>query len=196
MKNRTAKIIRNTKETKIEVALNLDGTGKYSINTGVGFLDHMLSALAKHALFDLSVLAKGDLEIDEHHTVEDIGICLGQAIDQALGERRGIGRYGFWAPLDEALAQAVIDFGGRSYLVWNVKFRREKIGDLPTELLEDFFKALSDNARANIHINLPYGRNEHHMAEAIFKATARALRQAVAIDVKNSGEVPSTKGKI
>src|SRR3989339_142539 len=177
MKNRTAKIIRNTKETKIEVALNLDGTGKYSINTGVGFLDHMLSALAKHALFDLSVLAKGDLEIDEHHTVEDIGICLGQAIDQAL-------------------AQAVIDFGGRSYLVWNVKFRREKIGDLPTELLEDFFKALSDNARANIHINLPYGRNEHHMAEAIFKATARALRQAVAIDVKNNGEVPSTKGKI
>jgi len=196
MKNRTAKIIRNTKETKIEVALNLDGTGKYSINTGVGFLDHMLSALAKHALFDLSVLAKGDLEIDEHHTVEDVGICLGQAIDKALGERRGIGRYGFWAPLDEALAQAVIDFGGRSYLVWNVKFRREKIGDLPTELLEDFFKALSDNARANIHINLPYGRNEHHMAEAIFKATARALRQAVAIDVKNSGEVPSTKGKI
>ena len=191
---RKAKVERKTEETEILVELNLDGKGKSEIKTGIGFLDHMLTLLSKQSLIDLTIRTKGDLFIDEHHATEDIGICLGQAIKKALGGKAGIKRYGFLLPMDESLAEAAIDLGGRPYLIWNVKFKREKIGDMPTELFEDFFKALSDNLGANIHINLRYGRNEHHMAEAIFKAFARALRLAVEKDSRIKRLIPSTKG--
>lgn len=196
MKNRTAQIKRETNETNISVELNLDGTGKYSIKTGIGFLDHMLELFSKHSLIDLKINAKGDLNVDEHHSIEDIGICLGQALKKALGEKKGIQRYGFLLPMDESLAEVSLDLGGRSYLVWNANFKREKIGDMPTELFEDFFRAISDNLGANLHINLKYGRNEHHMAEAIFKAFARALRFAVSEDERVKDLLPSTKGKL
>jgi imidazoleglycerol phosphate dehydratase HisB len=196
MKCRIATIKRKTFETNIIVKLNLDGTGKYQIDTGLGFFNHMLELFAKHSLIDLNIKAKGDLYVDEHHIIEDIGICLGQAIGVALGEKRGIGRYGFWAPLDEAVAQAIVDLSGRPYLVWNAKFKREKIGDVPTELFEDFFQALANNLKANIHINLPYGRNEHHMIEAIFKAFARSLRMALTLDKRQKKIIPTTKGKL
>lgn len=196
MKNRTAQIKRETNETNISVELNLDGTGKYSIKTGIGFLDHMLELFSKHSLIDLKINAKGDLNVDEHHTIEDIGICLGQALRKALGEKKGIQRYGFLLPMDESLISVALDLGGRSYLVWNVNFKREKIGDMPTELFEDFFRAISDNLCANLHINLKYGRNEHHMAEGIFKAFARALRFAVSEDQRVKDLLPSTKGKL
>ncbi len=196
MKPRIATIRRKTTETNIAVKINLAGTGKYQIDTGIGFFNHLLEQLAKHALIDLDITAKGDLLVDEHHTVEDVGICLGQAITKALGNKLGIGRYGFWIPLDEALAQVVIDLGGRPYLVWKVKFKREKIGDLPTELFEDFFQALANNLNANIHVNLPYGRNEHHMIEAVFKAFARSLRLAITLDKRQLKILPTTKGKL
>ncbi len=196
MKNRTAQIKRETNETNISVELNLDGTGKYAVETGIGFLDHMLELFSKHSLIDLKIQAKGDLNVDEHHTIEDIGICLGQALRKALGEKRGIQRYGFLLPMDECLAEVSLDLGGRSYLVWNVNFKREKIGDMPTELFEDFFRAISDNLCANLHINLKYGRNEHHMAEGVFKAFARALRFAVSEDQRVKDLLPSTKGKL
>ena len=147
-------------------------------------------------MVDLKIKAKGDLKVDEHHTVEDIGICLGQALKKALGTKRGIQRYGFLLPMDESLAEVAIDLGGRSYLVWNVEFKREKISDMPTELFEDFFRAIADNLAANIHVNLKYGRNEHHMAEAIFKAFARSLKMAVSKDSRIKNLLPSTKGKI
>ena len=189
-------INRKTNETEITVELNLEGKGKSKIKTGIGFFDHMLELFAKHSLIDLEIRAKGDLQIDEHHTVEDVGICLGQAIKEALGNKKGLQRYGFLLPMDESLAEVAIDLGGRPYLVWNVKFKREKIGDMPTELFEDFFRAVTDNLQANIHINLKYGRNEHHMAEAIFKAFAKALRFAVSKDSRAKNLIPSTKGKL
>lgn len=196
MKTRTATIDRKTTESDISVTVNLDGTGKYQVETGIGFLNHMLELFSKHSLIDLTVKAKGDLKIDAHHTVEDIGICLGEALRKAVGDKKGIERYGFLLPMDEALAEVAIDLGGRSYLVWNVTFKREKIGDMPTELFEDFFKAVADNLQANIHINVKYGRNEHHIAESVFKSFARALRLAVSRDKRAKDLLPSTKGKL
>jgi imidazoleglycerol-phosphate dehydratase len=196
MSNRTASISRNTKETQIALSLNLDGTGKGTIKTGVGFFDHMLDLLSRHALIDLKVEATGDLHIDAHHTVEDVGIVLGQALEKALADKRGIYRYG-WAivPMDESLAQVAIDLSGRPALVFNVQFKREAIGAFPAELIEEFFKALATSAKMNLHINVPYGTNNHHIAEAIFKGVAKALRQAATADPRNN-EVPSTKGTL
>jgi imidazoleglycerol phosphate dehydratase HisB len=196
MRTRTATINRETTETDISVTVNLDGIGKYQVETGIGFLNHMLELFSKHSLIDLTVKAKGDLKIDEHHTVEDIGICLGEALRKAVGDKKGIERYGFLLPMDEALAEVAIDLGRRSCLVWNVTFKREKIGDMPTELFEDFFKAIADNLQANIHINVKYGRNEHHIAESVFKSFARALRFAVSRDKRAKDLLPSTKGKL
>jgi imidazoleglycerol-phosphate dehydratase len=191
---RTAKVVRQTRETKVELSLNLDGRGAASVQTGVGFFDHMLDLLSRHGLFDLEVAAEGDLRVDAHHTVEDVGIVLGQALEKALGDKRGIYRYG-WAivPMDESLAQVAIDLSGRPAFVFNVVFTGHAIGDFPTELVEEFFKALATTAKMNLHIAVPYGTNNHHIAEAIFKATAKALRQAVGRDPR-SDDVPSTKG--
>lgn len=193
---RVATIKRATAETDIIVKVILDGTGRYSIDTGLGFLNHLLELFSRHSLVDLTIKAKGDLWVDEHHTTEDVGICLGAALRQALGAKRGIQRYGFTVPMDESLADVVIDLSGRPYLVWNAEFKREKIGDLPTELLEHFFKSVADSLAANIHVNLRYGKNEHHQAEAIFKAFARALRFAISRDPRAKKMIPSTKGKI
>ncbi len=194
--DRTAEISRKTKETSVRVALNLDGAGKASAQTGVGFFDHMLDLLARHSLIDLTVEAKGDLDVDAHHTVEDVGIVIGQAIDKAVGDKRGIFRYG-WAivPMDESLAQVAIDLSGRPAFVFNVEFRGGSIGQFPVELVEEFFKSLATNAKMNLHISVPYGTNNHHISEAIFKACAKALRQAVTHDPRNA-DVPSTKGSL
>jgi len=194
---RTAEISRKTKETQIRLALNLDGSGKAAARTGVGFFDHMLDLLARHSLIDLTVDAKGDLDVDAHHTVEDVGIVLGQAIDKAVGEKRGIYRYG-WAivPMGESLAQVAIDLSGRPAFVFKVKFPRGTIGEFPVELVEEFFKSVATNAKLNLHVAVPYGTNNHHIAEAIFKATAKALRQAVSHDPRNPGGMPSTKGSL
>ncbi len=196
MKKRTGKETRKTTETSIKIDLNLDGTGKYKINTGLGFLNHMLELFSKHSLIDLEIKAVGDLQVDEHHTTEDVGIALGTALKKALGDKRGIERYGFYVPMDETLAQVVLDLGGRGYLVWNAKFKREMVGDMPTELFEHFFYSVAQNLGANIHINLPYGTNEHHKAEAIFKAFARALRAAISYDQRAKDLLPSTKGRL
>ena len=194
--SRSAELLRQTKETRVKISLNLDGTGKSSPETGVGFFNHMLDLFARHSLIDLAVNAEGDLEVDHHHTVEDVGIVLGQVLEKALGDKRGISRYG-WAilPMDETLAQVALDLSGRSAFVYNVRFSSGAIGDFPTELIEEFFKAFANSARMNLHITVPYGANNHHIAEAIFKATARALRQAVTQDPR-SNEVPSTKGSL
>jgi imidazoleglycerol-phosphate dehydratase len=193
---RTATINRRTSETDIQLTLDLDGAGQADIATGVGFLDHMLTLLAKHAAMDLAVRASGDLEVDQHHTVEDVGICLGQALRQALGDKAGIRRYGhFTLPMDETLATAAIDLGGRFALVFRAQFPAAKIGDFDTELVEEFWQALAANALANVHILVHYGRNSHHISEAIFKASARALRMAAESDPRTSG-VPSTKGTL
>ena len=194
--DRTANITRQTKETKVELAINLDGRGDATISTGVGFFDHMLDLLSRHSLIDLDVTADGDLQVDAHHTVEDVGIVLGQAIEKAVGDKRGIHRYG-WAivPMDESLAQVAVDLSGRAAFVFNVTFTGPTIGDFQTELVEEFLKALSSNARMNLHVTVPYGSNNHHIAEAVFKATARALRQAVSRDPRSDG-VPSTKGSL
>lgn len=194
--NRTASLSRNTKETKIKASINLDGTGEANVETSVGFFDHMLDLLARHSLIDIDVNAEGDLEVDAHHTVEDVGIVLGQLLEKALGDKRGIYRYG-WAivPMDESLAQVAIDLSGRPAFVFNVQFQGELIGSFAVELVEEFFKALSTSARMNLHITVPYGTNNHHIAEAIFKAVAKALRQAVAQDPRNPG-IPSTKGTL
>jgi imidazoleglycerol-phosphate dehydratase len=196
MNDRTAKLARTTKETKIELELNLDGRGQATISTGVGFFDHMLDLLTRHSLMDLDVTADGDLQVDSHHTVEDVGIVLGQAIEKALGDKRGIHRYG-WAlvPMDESLAQVAIDLSGRHAFVFNATFKGTTIGDFQTELVEEFLKALSSNARMNLHVAVPYGSNDHHIAEAIFKAMAKALRQAVTKDPR-CDDVPSTKGSL
>ncbi|MBI5223240.1 imidazoleglycerol-phosphate dehydratase HisB [Candidatus Micrarchaeota archaeon] len=194
MVNRTAKITRKTKETEIEVELNLDGSGKSDIKIGVGFLEHMLTLFAARGMFDLKVFANGDLDVDDHHTIEDIGICIGQAFSEAIGDKRGIRRYGFWIlPMDETLATIALDLSGRSALVWNVQFEREKIGDMSTEMLYDFFDAFSRNAQVNLHMKIEYGRNEHHRAEALFKGWGMAMRMACEIDPRQIG-IPSTKG--
>lgn len=194
--NRKAEISRETKETRVRVSLDLDGTGKSVPKTGVGFFDHMLDLLARHSLIDLDISAEGDLQVDAHHTVEDVGIVLGQAFEKALGDKRGIQRYG-WAivPMDESLAQVAIDLSGRPAFVFRVEFKGEAIGNFPVELIEEFFKALAVNAKMNLHVYVPYGGNNHHISEAIFKATARALRLAVSQDPRNN-EVPSTKGTL
>jgi imidazoleglycerol-phosphate dehydratase len=193
---RTASIDRKTAETDIQLTLDLDGTGKADIATGVGFLDHMLTLLAKHAAMDLKVRAKGDLEVDQHHTVEDTGICLGQALKEAIGDKAGIRRYGhFTLPMDEALATVAVDLGGRFALSIKADFPSAKIGDFDTELVEEFWRAFATNALCNLHILVHYGRNSHHISEAIFKATARALRMAAEADPRMTG-VPSTKGTL
>jgi imidazoleglycerol-phosphate dehydratase len=197
MTARRAEIARATSETDIRVSLDLDGTGQATIATGVGFLDHMLTALARHALLDLTVQAKGDLHIDDHHTTEDVGIVIGQAIRQALGDKRGIRRYGAaLIPMDEALAEAALDVSGRPFLAWSVVFQRPKIGTVDTELVEEFFRALAFNAGITLHVTLKAGTNAHHVAEACFKALARALRQAVEPDPRAAGAIPSTKGAL
>ncbi len=194
--SRTAKISRHTAETKIELELNLDGSGKSSIATGVGFFDHMLTLLAKHAAIDLTVNATGDLHVDAHHTVEDTGIALGQAIRQALGDKAGIRRYGhFTLPMEETLVTTALDLSGRFYLVFNAPIPAAKIGGFDSELVEDFWQAVAANALCNLHIVLHHGRNSHHISEAIFKATARALRMAVESDSRMTG-IPSTKGTL
>lgn len=191
---RTAKIQRQTRETQIELELNLDGSGRAAIQTGVGFFDHMLELLTKHAVIDLTVKAAGDLQVDQHHTVEDVGICFGQAIRQALGDKSGIRRYGhFTLPMEETLVTTALDLSGRYYLVFNASFPSPKIGEFDSELVEDFWQATAANALCNLHVLLHYGRNSHHISEAIFKSAARALRMAVESDPRQSG-VPSTKG--
>ncbi|MDN5306014.1 MAG: imidazoleglycerol-phosphate dehydratase / histidinol-phosphatase [Bacteroidota bacterium] len=190
---RRATVIRNTSETQISVSVNLDGTGKSDISTGLGFFDHMLDQIARHGGIDLSVKAQGDLHIDEHHTIEDVGIALGECFLHALGKKKGIARYGFLLPMDDCLAQVAIDFGGRPWIVWNVAFNREKIGEVPTEMFFHFFKSFSDNAKCNLNIKAE-GDNEHHKAEAVFKAFAKAVKMAVKKG-ENEG-IPSTKGVI
>ena len=193
---RTARIQRQTAETDIELELSLDGSGQAAVQTGVGFLDHMLTLLAKHAAFDLSVAAKGDLHVDQHHTVEDVGICLGQALKQAVGDKAGIRRYGhFTLPMDETLVTSAVDLSGRFALFFNAPLPSPKIGAFDSELLEEFWNAFAGNALCNLHVLLHYGRNSHHIAEAVFKATARALRMAVEHDPRMPG-VPSTKGPL
>lgn len=193
---RKARVERKTAETQIELELNLDGAGQSRIATGVGFLDHMLTLLAKHGALDLTVKATGDLEVDQHHTVEDVGIAFGQALREALGDKAGIARYGhFTLPMEETLATSALDLGGRAYLVFQAEFPTPKIGEFDSELVEDFWQAVSANALCNLHVLVHYGRNSHHIAEAIFKATARALRMAVSPDPRMTG-VPSTKGTL
>jgi imidazoleglycerol-phosphate dehydratase len=194
---RRSELSRKTSETDILIRLNLDGSGKTDIDTGVGFFDHMLTAFGRHGLFDLDVRAKGDLHIDAHHTVEDVGIVLGQALAHAVGEKRGITRFGQASvPMDEALVDAAIDLSGRAYLGWNVTFERPMLGTMDTQLFEEFFRALTSNGLFNLHVRQLAGNNAHHVGEAAFKAVARALRAAVAIDPRAGGAIPSTKGVI
>jgi len=194
MANRIAKIERKTKETQIELELNLDGEGRYEIGTGNGFFDHMLSHLARHGLMDLTLKAQGDLHVDAHHTVEDVAICLGQALDQALADKKGITRFGWAAvPMEDSLAQVAIDISGRPGLAYNVEFNAEKIGDFDVELVAEFLRGFSNNAKLNLHVIVPYGTNNHHIAEAIFKALGRSLSQAIGRDTRVK-DVPSTKG--
>jgi imidazoleglycerol-phosphate dehydratase len=192
---RRARLARRTAETDIAVAIDLDGSGRAEIATGIGFLDHMLTALARHSLIDMHIAAKGDLHIDFHHTTEDVGIVLGQCLRQALGEKRGIRRYGAaLVPMDEALAECAIDLSGRPFLAWSVPFARDKVGGMDTELFEEFFRALASHAGMTLHMTLKAGTNAHHVAEACFKAAARALRAAIEPDPRAAGTIPSTKG--
>ncbi|MFZ0114618.1 MAG: imidazoleglycerol-phosphate dehydratase HisB [Xanthobacteraceae bacterium] len=192
---RTGAVKRKTKETDIEVAVDLDGTGASAVATGIGFLDHMLDLLARHSRIDIRVKALGDLHIDQHHTTEDTGIALGQAVRQALGDMKGIARYSdVHVPMDEALTRVAIDISGRPFLVFRVAFGRDKVGAFDTELVREWFQAFAMNAGITLHVETLYGANDHHIAESCFKALARALRGAVAIDARAAGEVPSTKG--
>jgi imidazoleglycerol-phosphate dehydratase len=194
--SRTAEIHRKTAETEVELQLELDGIGNARIATGIGFFDHMLTLLAKHAAINLAITAKGDLEVDQHHTVEDVGICLGQAFREALGDKAGIRRYGHFAlPMEETLCTVALDLGGRAYFVFQADFPTQKIGDFDSELVADFWQAFTSNALCNLHVTIHYGRNSHHIAEAIFKASARALRNAAEADPRQRG-VPSTKGTL
>ena len=192
---RRATIDRRTKETQIRITLNLDGTGRYDVRTGVRFLDHMLELVARHGGFDLTIAATGDLDVDAHHTVEDVGITLGEAVRKALGSKRGINRAGYFLmPMDETLAVAALDLSGRPFAVVDVRPRAERVGDLPTELVQDFFEGFATAARANVHLKVMYGRSSHHQIEATFKAFARALRVACAKDRRMARQLPSTKG--
>ena len=194
---RAAKISRKTKETEIEVSVDLDGTGAAKISTGIGFFDHMLEQLARHSLIDIAISAKGDLHIDQHHTVEDVGIALGQAVRQALGDRAGIARYAdALLPMDETLTRVAIDVSGRPFLVFRTEFPRQKIGEFDTELVREFFQALAMNAGITLHVETLYGANAHHISETCFKGLARALRLAVALDPRQKGAIPSTKGTL
>ena len=194
---REASIARKTTETEIDVRLRLDGEGRYSVSTGVGFLDHMLEQLARHGLVDLDLTAKGDLHIDAHHTTEDTGIAVGQAVSAALGDRKGIRRYGHaYVPMDEALVRVALDLSNRPYLIWHVEMPTEKLGIMDTELFREWFQAFSQHAGATLHVECLYGTNTHHIVEACFKALARALRAAVEIDPRRSDAVPSTKGSL
>ncbi|MAF49451.1 MAG: imidazoleglycerol-phosphate dehydratase HisB [Rhodospirillales bacterium] len=192
---RQARVERNTKETRIAAAVNLDGSGVYDISSGIGFLDHMLEQLSRHSLIDLTLKAEGDLHIDFHHTTEDTGIAVGQAVKEALGERAGITRYGAaLVPLDEALSRVVVDCSNRPYLVWKVGFTAAKLGEMDTELFREWFQAFAQAAGLTLHMESLYGENSHHIAESLFKGLARALRQAIAIDAGAPASVPSTKG--
>ncbi len=194
MADRKAKITRKTKETDILVQINLDGVGKYEIDTGIGFLDHMLSHLSKHSKIDLILKAKGDLEVDQHHTVEDVAICLGKALVEALGDKKGIARYGNSAvPMEDALANIALDLSGRPFCVYNVEYRTEKVGDFDVECVEELLRSFANNGKLNLHISVPHGTNSHHIAEAVFKALGQALGQAVKITGK---DIPSTKGSL
>ena len=197
MAGRTAQVSRTTNETSISVSINIDGTGKAKIETGVGFFDHMLDQLCRHSLIDMEVTAKGDLHVDDHHTVEDTGIALGQALARALGDRKGITRYASLdLVMDETMTKAGVDLSGRPFLVWNVNFSAPKIGTFDTELVREFFQALSQHAGMTLHVMNHYGANNHHIAETCFKAVARVLRTATEIDPRQAGRVPSTKGTL
>lgn len=192
---RKAAVERVTNETEIRLEVDLDGTGSYAVKTGVGFLDHMLEQLSRHSLIDLRLTAKGDLHIDAHHTVEDTGIAIGQAVSKALGARKGIQRYGTaYVPMDETLTRVAIDLSNRPYLIWKVSFSRDKLGEIDTELFKEWFQAFAQAAGATLHVECLYGENNHHIVESCFKALARALRQAVEIDPRKADAVPSTKG--
>jgi len=194
---RRAKVTRTTKETDVTVAVNLDGTGTSAIETGIGFFDHMLDLLARHSGIDITVKAKGDLHIDHHHTTEDVGIALGQAVKQALGDMKGITRYAdVHVPMDEALTRVAIDISGRPFLVFKAEFGRDKVGAFDTELVCEWFQAFAINAGVTLHVETLYGSNDHHIAESCFKGLARALRAAIAIDPRAAGEIPSTKGRL
>ncbi len=192
---RTGSIARTTKETEISVSVTLDGTGTYDVSTGIGFLDHMLEQLSRHSLIDLTVKAKGDLHIDFHHTTEDTGIAIGEAVAQALGERKGITRYGSaLIPMDETLSRVALDISNRPYLIWRVDFSRPKLGDMDTELFKEWFQAFAQAAGITLHVENLYGENNHHIVESCYKGLARALREAIEIDPRKADEVPSTKG--
>ena len=194
---RKAKIARKTNETDIVVDVDLDGTGAHDMATGIGFFDHMLDQLARHSLIDIKVVAKGDLHVDFHHTAEDVGIALGQALREALGDKKGIRRYASAdLPMDGTLTRAAVDVSGRPFLVWRVEFTRDKVGDMDTELFREFFQAFAMNAGITLHVETFYGDNNHHVAESAFKALARALRDAIEIDPRQAGRVPSTKGTL
>jgi len=194
---RTAKIERKTKETAIAVELSLDGTGASEIATGIGFFDHMLDSFARHGAFDLKIAAKGDLHVDMHHTVEDVGICIGQAFAKALGDHKGIRRFGHaYIPMDETLSRAAVDFANRPYLIWRVALPRPKLGEMDTELFKEWFQAFAQAAGLTLHVENLYGENNHHIVESCYKGLARALRQAIEIDPRQTGRVPSTKGTL
>ncbi len=194
---RSATVSRNTKETQIEVSINLDGNGIYDVSTGIGFLDHMLEQLARHGLFDITVKAKGDLHIDFHHTTEDVGIALGEAVNKALGDRKGITRYGHaYIPMDETLSRVSLDLSNRPYLIWKVNFTRPKLGEMDTELFKEWFQAFAFGAGMTLHVENIYGENNHHIVESCYKGIARAMRTAVTIDPRAANAVPSTKGTL
>lgn len=192
---RTATVERNTKETQVKVTIDIDGTGVYKVSTGIGFLDHMMEQLSRHSLMDITIEAKGDLHIDYHHTTEDVGIALGDAVAKALGDRRGIVRYGSaLVPMDETLTRVALDLSGRPYFIWKVNFTKPKLGDMDTELFREWFQAFAFNSGMALHIENLYGENNHHIVESCFKALARALRESVAIDARKKDDIPSTKG--
>jgi imidazoleglycerol-phosphate dehydratase len=194
---RQAKVERNTSETRISATVDLDGSGRYDVSSGIGFLDHMLEQLSRHSLMDITLKAEGDLHIDFHHTTEDSGIALGQAVDQALGDRKGVQRFAdVLIPMDETLTRVALDLSNRPYLVWRVDFTRDKLGEMDTELFKEWFHAFAQNAGMTLHVENIYGTNSHHIIESCFKGLARALRRAVEIDPRKAGEVPSTKGKL
>jgi len=194
---RTARITRKTHETDIVVEVNLDGAGSYDVSTGIGFLDHMIEQFSRHSLIDITCRINGDLHVDQHHTTEDSAIAIGQAITQALGDKGGIGRYGSaYSPMDETLSRVALDISGRPFLVWNARFTQERLGEMDTELFEHWFHSISQAAGITLHVELLYGENNHHVCESIYKGFARAMRQAVSVDPRKEGAVPSTKGQL